>query len=129
MPFSIQWDNVDKTIIYIRYEHWTWDDFYNAVKASTDLSLTVEHPVDIIAHLADSVIPQGSAFSHSGAALKQDNKKLGLIVVVTSNRFILSLMQVSSRIVPGWQNKYRMSSTLEKARELIANERQKSTAV
>ncbi len=129
MPFSIQWDNPEKTIIYVRYERWTWDDFYNAVKASSDLSLTVEHPVDIIAHLADSVIPQGSAFSHSGAALKQDNQRLGLIVVVTSNRFILSLMQVSSRVIPGWQNKYRISSTVEKARELITNEHQKRTTV
>ena len=123
MPVSIEWDNADKTIIYARYEHWSWDDFYNAVKITTDLSLTVNHNVDIIAHLADSIIPQGSAFSHSGAALKQDNDKLGLIVVVTSNRFILSLMQVSSRIVPGWQKKYRMSDTLENARELIAQER------
>ena len=125
MPVSIQWDNADKTIIYARYEHWSWDDFYNAVKESADLSLTVEHHVDIIAHLTDSVIPRGSAFSHSGAALKQNNDKLGLIVVVTSNSFILSLMQASSRIVPGWQKKYRISSTLEIARELIANERQK----
>ncbi len=126
MPVSIQWDNADKTIIYARYERWSWDDFYNAVKESANLSLTVEHQVDIIAHLTDSVIPKGSAFSHSGAALKQNNDKLGLIVVVTSNRFILSLMQASSRIVPGWQKKYRISSTLENARELIANERQKS---
>ncbi|MBA3871827.1 MAG: hypothetical protein H0X30_21990 [Anaerolineae bacterium] len=129
MPFSVEWDNSDKTIIYVRYERWSWDDFYNAVKVSTDLSLTVNHQVDIIAHLVDSIIPQGSAFSHSGAVLKQDNQKLGLIVVVTSNGFILSLMQVSSRIVPGWKNKYRMSATLEKARELIANERQKSISL
>ncbi len=125
MPFSIQWDNTDKTIIYVRYEHWSWDDFYNAVKESSNLSSTVDHQVDIIAHLVDGIIPKGSAFSHSGSALKQDNNRLGLIVVVTSSRFILSLMQVSSRIVPGWQTKYRMSDTLENARELIAQERTK----
>ncbi len=76
MPFSIQWDNADKTIIYVRYERWSWDDFYNAVKESSNLSSTVEHQVDIIAHLVDGIIPKGSAFSHSGSALKQDNNRL-----------------------------------------------------
>lgn len=126
MPFVLQWDNAEKTIIYIRYERWTWADFYGAAKESAELALNVDHRVDIIAHLVDGFIPQGNAFSHSGSVLKQENDKLGIIVIVTSNRFAVSLMQVSSRIVPGWQKKYRVSSTLADARDLIAQECQKN---
>jgi len=25
MPVSVQWDNPEKTIIYARYERWTWE--------------------------------------------------------------------------------------------------------
>lgn len=129
MPISVMWDNAHQTIIYVRYESWSWDDFYKAIKEVADLGATVHHPIDVIAHLMDNTVPKGSVFSHSGAALKQNDDKLGIIVVVTSNRFTLSLMQLSSRIVPGWQKKYRVSNTLETARELIARERQKKIGV
>ncbi len=76
MPVSIRWDNADQTIIYARYEHWSWDDFYEAIKEVVDLSATVTHPIDVIAHLVDNTVPKGSVFSHSSAALKQNDDKL-----------------------------------------------------
>jgi hypothetical protein len=125
MPVTVTWDNPEKTIIYARYERWSWDDFYTALAECTELSHTVDHQVDIICDLVDNLVPKGGTISHAAATLKQDNNSVGLIVLVTGNRFIQALTQMSSRIIPGFQKKYRMVNTLDSARELIAKERQK----
>lgn len=129
MPIFVQWDNPERTIIYIRYERWTWDDYYDALRESAILSKTVDHPVDIIADLVDSLVPKGGTISHAAAALKQDNSRVGLIVLVTPNRFVQSLTQMSWRVLPDFKKKYRMTSTVELARELIAREREKFVGV
>ncbi len=129
MPVSVQWDNPEKTIIYARYERWSWDDFYSALSQCTELSATVDHRVDIICDLVDSVVPKGGTISHAAATLKQDNYRGGIIVLVTPNRFVQALTQMTSRVLPDFKKKYRIVSTLESARELIARERQMSTTV
>ena len=63
------------------------------------------------------------------AATDQDNGRLGIIVLITPNRFIQAMMQTVLRILPDFKEKYRMRTTLESARELIANERQQRAAV
>ncbi len=126
MPVSVQWDNPEKNIIYARYERWSWDDFYDALTQCTALVSTVNHRVDIICDLVDSVVPKGGTISHAAATLKQDNNG-GIVVLVTPNRFVQAMTQVSSRVLPDFKKRYRMTSTLESARELIARERQQST--
>lgn len=127
MPVTVSWDNPEQTIIYARYERWSWDDFYKALDDCTKLGQTVDHQVDIICDLVDNIVPKGGTISHAAATLKQDNDSVGLIVLVTPNRFIQALTQMSQRIVPGFQKKYRMVPTLDAARELIIKDRQKRT--
>jgi hypothetical protein len=122
MPVSVQWDNPEKTIIYARYERWSWDDFYQALDDCTKLSLTVDHQVYIICDLVDNLIPKGGTITHAAAAIKQDNERVNLIVLVSSNRFVQALTQMSARVVPGFQKKYRMVNSLQAARELIASD-------
>jgi hypothetical protein len=129
MPVTVDWDNPEKTIIYARYERWSWDDFYKALDECNRLSQAVDYQVDIICDLVDNVVPKGGTISHAAATLKQDNERVGLIVLVTPNRFIQALTQMSSRVVPGFQKKYRMTPTLDSAREMIAKERQKRATV
>jgi len=43
MPISVQWDTPEKTIIYARYERWTWDDFYIALHQCTELASIVTY--------------------------------------------------------------------------------------
>src|ERR1041385_83008 len=116
MPVSVQWDNPEKTLIYIRYQHWSWDEFYKALDDCMQLSHTVDHPVDIICDLTDSLVPKGATISHAAATMRLDTTKGGLVVLVTSSRFIQSLIQMSSRIIPGFQERYRLTPTLSSAR-------------
>ena len=125
MPVTVTWDNPEKTIIYARYERWSWDDFYKALDECTQLSGTVDHQVYIICDLVDNLVPKGGTITHTAAAMRQDNDKVNLILLVTPNRFIQALTQMSQRIVPGFQKKYRMVPTLEAAREMIAKDSQK----
>jgi hypothetical protein len=125
MPVSVEWDNPEKTIIYARYERWSWNEFYKALENCTELSHTVDHQVYIICDLVDNLVPKGGTITHATAAMKQDNVRVNLILLVTPNRFIQALTQMSQRIVPGFQNKYRMVPTLEAAREMIAKDSQK----
>jgi hypothetical protein len=129
MPVSVQWDDPEKTLIYARYERWSWDDFYKALNDCMQLSHTVDHPVDIICDLVDNMVPKGATISHAAATMRLDTTKGGLVVLVTSNHFIQSLIQVSSRVIPGFQKRYRLTSTLSSARELIVKERQKRTTI
>ncbi len=122
MPVFVQWDNPERTIIFIRYEQWTWDDFYDALRESASMAATANHSVDIIADLADGVVPKGGTLSHAAASLKQSDEHVRLIVLVTSNRFVQSLLDMSSRILPDIKKKYRIVSSVDLARQLIARE-------
>lgn len=122
MPVSVQWDNPEKTIIYARYERWTWDDFYSALAQCVELSATVDHMVDIICDLVDNLVPKGATISHAAATLKQDNYRGGIIILVTPNRFVQALTQMTSRVLPDFKKKYRIVSSLEDAHQLIARE-------
>ncbi len=129
MPVSVQWDNPEKTIIYARYERWSWDDFYQALDECTRLSATVDHQVYIVCDLVDNLIPKGGTITHAAATIKQDNARVNLIVLVSSNRFVQALTQMSARVVPGFQKKYRMVNSLKAARELIASDIQQRAVI
>lgn len=122
MPVFVQWDNPEKTIIYIRYEQWTWDDYYDALRESASMAATANHSVDIIAHLSDNTIPKGGTLTHAAASIKQGDEHVRLIVLVTSNRFVQSLVDMSSRVLPDIKKKYRVVSSVDLARQLIARE-------
>jgi hypothetical protein len=125
MPVHVEWDNPERTIIYVRYEgRWTWEEFYQAVQDTQELSATVDYRTDIIAHMIDGFIPHGAPFVHSQNAVKQKNNMLGRIVVVSDSRFVQGLMSVSARINPNWKEKYSAATTVEEARSVIQKERQ-----
>lgn len=122
MPVTVSWDNPEKTIIYARYERWNWDDFYSAMSQCGELASTVNHTVYIVCDLVDNLVPKGATVSHAAATLKQESDRVGLIVLVTPNRFVQALTQMTSRVLPGFQKKYRMVPTLENARQIIAQD-------
>jgi hypothetical protein len=127
MPIRIDWDNAEQTILYVRYEApWTWGDFYDAAKECAVLASTVSHQVFVIAEMVGGFMPQGAPFVHGEKVMKHaTNAHMGFVVVVADNRFIQSLVSVSSRIIPGWREKYRTANTIAEARALIEQEQQK----
>ena len=86
------------------------------------MAATADHSVDIIAHLADNTVPKGGTLSHAAASLKQSDDHVRLIVLVSSNRFVQSLVDMSSRVLPDIKKKYRVASSVDLARQLIARE-------
>jgi hypothetical protein len=127
MPVHVRWDDPEHTIIYVRYEgRWTWEEFYQAVHDTQELSATVDHRIDVIAHMLDGFIPHGAPFAHSQNALKQKDARLGRVVVVSDNRFVQGIMQVSARVNPRWKEKYSTATSVEEARSLIQKDRMAS---
>lgn len=125
MPVRIDWDNPTQTILYVRYAgRWTWEEFYDAAKECQVLSATVNHPVYIIADMIGGFLPKGAPFSHSERVMANNNRNLGFVVVVSGNRFIQGLMNVSARMIPRWREQYRVANTVEEARAIIERERQ-----
>lgn len=123
MSVTIQWDNPEKTIIYVRYERWTWDEYYESLNECTRMCDAIGYPVYIICDLVDNIVPKGGAISHAIASLKRSDGRVERIVLVTPNRFIRAMTQMSGRVLPEFNRRYRMTDTVEHARELIAAER------
>ncbi len=127
MPIRIDWDNPEQNILHVRYEgRWTWSEFYDAAKECAVLAATVPHQVYIIAEMVGGFMPQGAPFVHSEKVMKHaTGAHMGFVVVVTDNRFIQGLMNVSSRMMPKWREKYRAATSIAEARVIIKHDRLK----
>jgi hypothetical protein len=77
----------------------------------------------MIAHMTDNHLPKGASFAHSESAIKHKGPNMGVIVLVSSNRFITVLFGISARVSARWRESYRVANTLEDARAIIARER------
>jgi len=106
----------------LAFSSYKGSDFYNALTQCAELAATVNHTVDIICDLVDNLVPKGATISHAAATLKQDNYRGGIIILVTPNRFVQALTQMTSRVLPDFQKRYRIVSSLEDAHALIARE-------
>lgn len=128
MGISICWDNPQKTAIRYDFDpSWTWDDFWAALKADDELIENVDHIVHLIfdSRLARFVPPNpGSKFR---AIADQVHERVGLIIIVGTNAWFLTVSQMFLKLygpkIKGIRG-VKMVPTLEDARAIVSNDAQ-----
>lgn len=84
MPVDFAWDDDDQTIVrVVPVMPWNWNDFHKAMRRASFLLDTVQHEVDLIIDLRQSVKLPAGAFGHIrslGAAIHPNNPDRAVII-------------------------------------------------
>ncbi|HLV34584.1 MAG TPA: hypothetical protein VKY59_05715 [Spirillospora sp.] len=77
MPVEFAWDNDEKTVVrVVATMPWNWNDFHKAMRRASFLLDTVQHDVDLLIDLRQSVKLPAGALGHIrslGAAIHPNN--------------------------------------------------------
>jgi hypothetical protein len=129
MSITVDWDKQDRTIILMKYAGaWDWNAHYEAVRQAREIGDSIiPQRVDVIVNALESANPPiGSAMSNITATLRVNRPtNLGILVLVTHNPFVETLMRVAPKVYPRIGNSLVLADTVDEARAKIQIERQK----
>jgi len=123
MSIQVSWDDDEQSAILYHFEgRWTLDEFYEAVTRGNALMDSVKHRVNTIFDVSKSAsLPSGflPAIRSIGG---KPHANMGQMAVVGANAFIVSFINVFSKIFPSGGPKRRsmMVSSLAEARTRLA---------
>jgi len=126
MPIQVDWDpNLPAIITYLLEGQWTWAEFFKASEQEFELVTAIPgQRYDVIANFTrTNHVPVGAAVSHVNRINQQRQQFGGLVVVLTSNQFIASLVKIGQKVYPIGNDNFRTAKTLEEALTLITNHR------
>ncbi len=130
MPAKCYWDDSDtKTIVRIDYiGNWTWDEHFKVADEGRQMTLSVTHRVDYIGDLTLGQQPRGgSALSNVKAVLRRLAPNSGIVVNVVAP-FEAVLLNVFKKFDRELGKIMFGAKSVEEARRIIAQEREKSTS-
>lgn len=117
MPFSVEWDNAEQTIVRITFPAvFTWDEYYTANKQCATLCTQLDHDVYALMDMRalDKFPPNALAqFPKIAHALPPN---LALMVIVGAKGFQVHIVKLFSRVY----GQTRVTDTIERARAIIA---------
>ena len=120
-----EWDNPEKTAVYIRFEGaWTWDDFDESHALVESMLDEVNHPVCLIIHIVDNAAarPPAHAFDHWNLAMDAQNAdKVPQAIMVSDNFLVRFFVTMGQRVLRrNKSQKLSAVSNLDDARALVA---------
>jgi hypothetical protein len=101
VPVTYAWDNSEKTAICYRLEgRWTWDEMYETLEESRKLWSSVNHMVDIIVDMNDSVgFPPGNTLGHfRNVSIYYSSSKVGNTAIVGANDFFRMALELFYKV-------------------------------
>ncbi len=121
MSIQVVWDNEEHSVIRYDYNSgWTWDDFREAGKVTTDMIKTVDHPVHVIASFADRAFPPMGALGRFKSA-QESLPKETVVVVVGGGAFINALVSTFTGLYRNHVSRLLVAKSLQDARTKIAH--------
>jgi len=126
MPVTASWDNEEKNIIRYSFDgSWAWSEFFAAVNQSRVLQDGVNHRVDVILDLGESVfVPEGILLQFRRLA-SINHPNTGIRVLVTRNSLITVMVDTFTRVYSKFAQKTRLAPTMEEAYAIIEAARTK----
>jgi hypothetical protein len=134
MPITVDWDNLQQTIILFTYNRpWTWREFDAAVEQTLALVNTVDHKVDIIFDLRNGGFPPRDAVWRFKTAAELSHPNVGQYVYVAPSmlaHFVKNVIQIINRAYGGFGTfqvpPIVFTKSLEEARAFLTLERQQN---
>lgn len=125
MPFEMQWENEDKTILICKASGpWKWEEYHLALEAIAALIASVPHRVDLITiRSAGIVMPKGSSVPHFMRPTRIMPPNLGkniLVIEGTEFGYASRALRLFFRAVG---SQFVLMNSFEDAHALIAADR------
>jgi hypothetical protein len=116
---NVYWNNPEESIIRLDYADpvASWDEYDNAVKQWHNMIRSKSGVVHTIHNPGSAKMPSGNAFMHVRRAMNNTPRNSGLIVMVISDFFAKSVIDILLRMA--FSANFRMVNSLEEAETLI----------
>lgn len=126
MAIELIWHDEAKSIICENYQgQWTWEDYFAMSAALVEMMKSVDHRVDIVANMKEGTMPRsGASMTFAKKAMTSLPPNWGRMVIVT-NPFIRALTSIFKKFDSQLGSKILTADTVEKAYQVIAEERAK----
>ena len=121
MPVTVAWDDDTRTILRITFTGaWTWEAFYTAQNRARERVAEVDHPYGVILHLPPPVTLPANTFEQLRQQADKIPPQIPLIVIVSPSSTVQGVFDVFRQLYVGAAQRYRLVSTMERARALLA---------
>jgi hypothetical protein len=128
VSITVEWDNPQKTVVrYIFSRGWTWADYHNSIQRAVELVADIPYTVNMIIDLSNSSLLPSNILNTVGNSMRHSPKPYDLAVIVTTNRFVESIIDILQRVYPAQGAKHPCVKTLEEARAMLAEHDRKRT--
>ena len=133
MSIHYEWYNENDGIMLVKVEgEWDWESFYPIHREYSTIAGKLGKRVDFIFDFGEArlVIPE-SVFANFKNLTKIANELIplwGITVFVFPSALFTTIVGTFSRLYPGFSTHYRMADTMEKALNIITEEREKGKA-
>lgn len=122
MPVETAWDDREKTTIRMTISgKWTWDELRESVIKANIMIESVEHDVHFMCVLGSANWIPGNALTNLRDIIGMFTPNDGYRMIVTENLILKDLVFALSAMSGGLGFRYRFATTLEEAREYLAN--------
>lgn len=126
MPIRVEWNNsLPNVMTYDMGGQWTWAEFSAASEREFELAAAVHgQRYDLVVNFTRTpFVPNGPAISHVNRINQLREQQGGLLVVVTTNLFIFSLVKIGQKVFPVGNENMHMVRDWNEALNLIRSNR------
>jgi len=126
MPIRVEWNNsLPNVMTYDMEGQWTWAEFSTASEREFELAVAVHgQRYDLVVNFTRTpFVPNGPAISHVNRINQIREQHGGLLVVVTTNLFIFSLVKIGQKVFPVGNENMHMVRDWNEALNLIRSNR------
>lgn len=129
MGIQVQWDNDERTTIYVHAEtRRHMSDAYAAMQQIQQMIASVEHDVDMIVYIEKIVVLERNYLQHFSHLVQMMPPRLTRAVGVSPDDFMRDLLRVTEHLLGGLAVKLTFASSVAEARRQLARERHESVA-
>jgi hypothetical protein len=123
MTVMVEWDNPpQKTIVRYTFSRgWTWEEFHAAIQQGVEMVEGLPYIVNMIIDMSGSSLLPNNVLSNVRNSMQNAPKPYDLAVIVTTNRFIMSIFDIMRRVSPKLAAKHPVVPTLDAARARLAD--------
>jgi hypothetical protein len=117
MPIRVSWDNPWQTVARYDFDgRWTWEEFVEATQQCNDLVRSQPHIVNVLADMRKGIVPSRYAIMQVKNAYDRAAANTGLLIIVTTDRFITMLYQAFRLLYPDLAARIRIYDDMDEAR-------------
>lgn len=129
MAIEVDWDEHLPNLIRYRFPlRWKWDEYLVAFEQELILAQTLNNQrYDVIGDfLSSPSLPTGSGINLVYNAFKKSKHQRGLVVVVTTNLLIRTMVEVGTKAYSETRNAFATTNSITQAYSIIENSRVKA---